>query len=82
MRMTGSSPHCSAEFLVGHRHVVLLLAPKFRHLLRLHEPENAVRLVLPPHERRVVVGVGEQIPHELPQVVALRHCRWNETHNP
>ena len=74
----GHSPHCTAQFLVVHARVALLVAPQLAHSLRVDDPKHTVLLVLPANDRRVCDRVQQQVPDELPQVVALGYCNQNK----
>lgn len=69
------SPHGTAEFLVGHAAVLLLLTPHLSHRLRLEELEDALATVLPLQQTLVPLWVDEDVPDEFPQVSASRCCR-------
>ena len=66
--LTGDSPHGSAELLVRHIRVLFAHAPHARDFLGPDDPEDALASVLPANQRRVSLGVEQQVPDELPQV--------------
>lgn len=64
----GHLPHGSAQLLVGHAAVFLLLAPELSHRFRAQELEDPLPPVLPLHQPLVQLGVDQDVPDELPQV--------------
>ena len=71
---TRRSPHCSAELLVSHGWVVLLLTPQTSDLGTVHDPEYALFLVFPANHFWIVATVIYHISNELPQVVTFGCC--------
>lgn len=76
-----NSPHGTAEFLVCHAAVLLLLAPHLSHSLGLQKLKDTLAAVLPLHEALVPLWVDQNVPNELPQVSATRRCRQTVGHN-
>jgi len=64
----GHSPHRSAQLLVGHAAVLLLLPPELSHRLGAQELEDALTSVLPLHQPLVQLGVDQDVTDELPQM--------------
>ena len=67
-------PHSSAEFLVRHAFVILLLSPHAGYLVRLDEPEFPVGDVGPSDMGGVVGRVVQQVPYKLPKAAPSGHC--------
>lgn len=61
-----NSPHGTAEFLICHAAVLLLLAPHLSHSLRLEELKDTLTAVLPLHQALVPLWVDQNVSDELP----------------
>lgn len=71
----GVSPHSSAQLLVSHAAVFLLLTPQLCHSLRLQELKDAVSAILPLHQALVLLRVDQNVADELPQVCTAWSCQ-------
>lgn len=67
-------PHGSAELLISHAAVLLLLPPELSNSLGLQELEDAISAVLPFHQTLVLLRVNQNVPDELPKVGSSWSC--------
>lgn len=73
-----SSPHGTAQLLISHAAIFLLLAPHLSHSLGLEELEHPFSTVLPLHQTLVLLWVNQDVSNELPQVSTARSCGQEE----
>lgn len=62
----GVSPHSSAQFLISHAAVFLLLTPELSHSLRLQELKDTISAILPLHQALVLLRVDQNVTDEFP----------------